>query len=276
MKISIVGLGFVGSVIYKVLTEKKYQVDGYDKYKNGGIGKLKYCLTSDITFLCLPTLYDEETKGYDMSPINETLEYLNKNNYQNLIVLKSTVLPNVTEELAIKYNLNIVNNPEFLTARTAYFDFLNQNHIVLGKTSVCSQEQLKKIYYLYKKNWPCTKISLVSSTESEIMKLSCNCFYAIKVQFFNEMYLLCKNRDIDYNQVKNLMICNGWINPMHTQVPGPDGKLSYGGLCFPKDTKALNNYMKYLNIPNQVLTSTINERDMMRNDNINCKINQIN
>ncbi len=37
----------------------------------------------------------------------------------------------------------------------------------------------------------------------------------------------------------DLMLKNNWINPMHTKVPGNDGQLSYGGKCFPKDTKAL-------------------------------------
>ena len=40
------------------------------------------------------------------------------------------------------------------------------------------------------------------------------------------------------------MLKNGWINPMHTTVPGPDGQLSYGGFCFPKDTNALLQFMK--------------------------------
>ena len=31
-----------------------------------------------------------------------------------------------------KYNLKLCHNPEFLTARTAYEDFHNQTHIVLG------------------------------------------------------------------------------------------------------------------------------------------------
>ena len=273
--ISIIGLGFVGGSMLKSFKLKGANVVGYDKYKDGGIGTFEECLKSNITFLALPTPFSYDENKYDILAINTVCQQLYDNNYKGIIVLKSTVEPETTNKLSKKYNLKLIHNPEFLTARTAYFDFLNQNHIVLGKTSICSQEQFEKIYNLYKKNWPCTKISLVSSTESEIMKLSCNCFYAIKVQFFNEMYLLCKNRDIDYNIVKNLMICNGWINPMHTQVPGPDGKLSYGGLCFPKDTKALNNYMKDLNIPNKVLTSTINERDMMRNDHMNCYINQI-
>ena len=67
-----------------------------------------------------------------------------------------------------------------------------------------------------------------------------------------------------------MMLKNNWINPMHTNVPGPDGKLSYGGLCFPKDTNALNMYMKKLNSPNKLLESTIVERNEMRNDHDNC------
>ena len=65
------------------------------------------------------------------------------------------------------------------------------------------------------------------------------------------------------------MLKNNWINPMHTKVPGPDGELSYGGACFPKDTNALLNLMKFNNTSSSVLESTINERNIMRNDNVN-------
>ena len=62
------------------------------------------------------------------------------------------------------------------------------------------------------------------------------------------------------------MLKNNWINPMHTQVPGTDGQLSYGGMCFPKDTNALNQYMKRKNSPNAVLNATIEERNILRTD----------
>jgi UDPglucose 6-dehydrogenase len=61
------------------------------------------------------------------------------------------------------------------------------------------------------------------------------------------------------------MIKNGWINNQHTDVPGSDGELSYGGYCFPKDTNALLQYMKRNNVPSDVLDATINERNKMRN-----------
>ena len=35
---------------------------------------------------------------------------------------------------------------------------------------------------------------------------------------------------------------NGWVNPMHTMVPGPDGKFGFGGKCFPKDMSAFIKY----------------------------------
>jgi len=99
-----------------------------------------------------------------------------------------------------------------------------------------------------------------------VLKLFCNSFYASKIQIFTEFYLLCQKLNIDYNKVRNLMIDNGWINKMHTDIPGNDGNISYGGLCFPKDTNALNSFMEKINSPNQVLNSVINERNNMRID----------
>ena len=72
-------------------------------------------------------------------------------------------------------------------------------------------------------------------------------------------------------KIKPMMIKNGWINPMHTTVPGPDGQLSYGGYCFPKDTNALLNHMKREGTPHKVLEATVDERNEMRQDHTNVK-----
>ena len=34
------------------------------------------------------------------------------------------------------------------------------------------------------------------------------------------------------------VLLSGYINDTHTYVSGPDGKLGYGGKCFPKDVNA--------------------------------------
>lgn len=283
MKIGIIGLGFVGSSIYKSFIDKtqelnisnKYKFICYDKYKNNGIGSLIDCLECDIIFTALPTQYDEKINSYNNDPTISTLEELEKYNYNKLIIIKSTVEPTFTENLSERFkHMHFVNNPEFLTARTAYEDFHNQKHIILGKTKMCSDDYYNKLVNFYKTLYPLANISLCSASESECVKLYCNTFYSVKIQYFNELYALSKKLNLEYNVIVDMMLKNGWINPMHTDVPGPDGKLSYGGLCFPKDTNALLSFMKKNQTIHNVLEATINERNKMRSDNDNYLFNK--
>ena len=264
---SVIGLGVVGGAIYETISEKRLRVYGYDKFKNGGIGSLDNCLDSDVIFLALPTPYKEELKDYDLSPLDDVLGELFKKNYKGLIVIKSTINPGTTENFSKKYeNLNLVHNPEFLTARNAKKDFLNQTHIVLGKCNNCNDEKFNSLLEFYEKHWKDSKISICNSGESETMKLGCNTFYAVKIQYLTELYLLCKKNNLNFNKVKEMMIVNGGISPNYTNVPGHDGSISYSGMCFPKDTNALCSFMKKNNLPCQVLNSTIEERNSMRTD----------
>jgi UDPglucose 6-dehydrogenase len=260
--ISIIGVGVTGEALQKSFTLKEIKQSNYDKYKN--IGNIEDCLKSEIIFLCLPTPYDSQIKEYNKESIYEIVEYLSKNNYIGSIVLKSTVEPQTTEKLYDKFNnINLIHNPEFLSSSTAFEDFHNQNHIVIGKQVNCSDEAYNNVIYFYNKYYN-AKISECLSTESESMKLFVNNFYASKIQLFNEYYLLCNKIGVNYNNVKDMMLKNGWINPMHTDVPGRDGKLSYGGACFPKDTMALTEFMKKQCSNNKVLEAVIEEQKELR------------
>ena len=273
MVISVLGLGFVGGSMKKSFELKKVDVIGYDKYKDEFKDNFIDCLKSDIAFLALPTVFDEETMEYDKSCIREVCGDLMKNNFEGLVVIKSTVEPTTTLQLSKEFpSLKLVHNPEFLTAATAFEDFHNQEHIVLGKGPNVSDEELHKLEVFYRDLYPKAEMSFCNCTESESMKSFVNCFYSVKVQFFNELYLLCKKMGCDYNTVKDLMLKNKWINPMHTDVPGPDGKLSYGGYCFPKDTNALLNHMKREGTHHKVLEATVIERNIMRDDNVNVNL----
>lgn len=263
-KIGVVGIGVVGGAAYKSFSEHHIDVVGYDKYKK--IGSINEILNTDIIFLCLPTLYNYDLSAYDKSALHEVCAILSEHQYVGLVVIKSTVEPTTTQSFANKYGLHMFHNPEFLTARTAFEDFHNQQHIVIGTTSYITSDQTESLVNFYRKYYPQAEISICKSTESESMKIFCNSFYSVKVQFFNELYLLCQKLDIDYDSIKNNMLKNGWINPMHTNVPGPDGKLSYGGMCFPKDTNALLSFMKDCNTPHRVLQATVEEHDEMRTD----------
>jgi len=267
MKIAIIGIGTVGGAVYNSLLIKCLNDDeivAYDKFKN--IGTLDNVLDSDIVFLCLPTLYNHEMSSYDKTAIHEICSALANANYHGLVIVKSTVEPTTCQLLADQYHLSVIHNPEFLTARTAFQDVHEQKHIVIGSTDRISSEQLNTFVKFYQAYYPSAEITMCKSTESESVKIFCNNFYSVKVQFFNELYLLCQKLNIDYAVVKNTMLKNGWINPMHTDVPGPDGQLSYGGMCFPKDTNALLSFMKKIETPHQVLAATVSERNEFRQD----------
>ena len=274
LKIGISGIGFVGSAMCESFLLKGYKHNislfTYDKYKNDGIGHFDDLLKTNILFIALPTQYNIINKSYDINSITDTLELLKKNEYNGIIVIKSTLEPLTTNLLSCQYKLNIVHNPEFLTAKTALHDFNNQKHIVIGKGINCDEVKFNQLINFYKINYPESEISICTSTESESMKLFLNGFYAVKIQYFTEIYLLCDKLEIKYDNIKKLMLKNGWINHMHTTIPGPDGNISYGGLCFPKDSNALSYFMEKLDIPNNVIKSTVSERNILRQfDEIN-------
>jgi UDPglucose 6-dehydrogenase len=258
-----IGQGFVGSALRESFKIHGVETTVFDKYKN--IGKFSDILKSDIIFMCLPTPFISGI-GFDLTAIEENLEKFPKN-WDGIIVVKSTIEPGQTRRLGNLYELNIMHNPEFLTQRTAFEDFHNQKHIVLGFNSITEKGNL--VIDLYSQLYPEAKISICTSEESEAMKLFCNNFYAQKVMIFNEFYDICQKSGINFEIVKKLMLQNDWINPMHTQVPGPDGKLGYGGACFIKDTNALLNFAKDIGAISEILEATIIERNQLRSDMTN-------
>lgn len=263
MHIGVVGCGFVGGSLVECFKEKGNTIYSYDKFKN--IGSLEEVIeNSEIIFLCLPTLYDEEKKCYDITAIQETCTALASNGCNKPIVIKSTVTPGTCDNLAQQHNLQIVHNPEFLTASTALDDFKNQNHIVIGSTKSVTDETVSDVRNFYALSFKTAAFSMCTAFESEVMKLTCNCFYAVKVQFFNEIHALVEHDQKSYDTVIDMCLKNGWIHPMHTKVPGTDGKYSFGGMCFPKDTRALCSYMEQKGIINSVLNGTVEEQRKMR------------
>lgn len=298
--VGIIGVGVLGKAILESFIDiKTIDIKCYDKYKtdtdlkinnnhhtNFYILDIKQLYNCDIIFLCLPTEYDADKKEYNKTEIINVLYEFSQLNYKGILLLKSTVEPKTTYTLSLLYpQLNIIHNPEFLTARTATHDFTNQKHIVLGiqdlktpehktafendfmETRDSAGSQTSKITYIktfFETYFKDAIISICSSDESESMKLFCNSFYATKIQYFTEVKLLCDKMNIEYNNVINLMLKNGWINPMHTIIPGPDGQLSFGGKCLPKDINALGALCNSLNIPNEVIQSVIRENNVMR------------
>lgn len=265
-KIGVIGIGFVGSAMVTSMISKNICVKQYDKFKN--LGTLEDMMDCSFLFLCLPTPYSNSEKQYDKSAIYEVCEQLKNMEYGGIVIIKSTVEIGTTKDLYKTYGLLLIHCPEFLSQDTALYDINNQVHIVIGKVPECDCDISEVL--LYFKTFYDAPISICTCDESESMKLFCNSFYSVKLQFFSELYMLCDKMDISYNKVRDMMVANGWLNKMHTNVPGKENKISYGGYCFPKDTQALRELMKREGTINAVLSATIEERNLLRDDHLNC------
>ena len=237
MRIGIVGQGYVGTAV-KTIFEKHYDTNTFDLNGECNCKNLDELVSrSDIIFICLPTPM-KKNGSCDISIVQETVEKINKISDLNnkIVAIKSTVPPGTTEKLNKDCNnVSVLFNPEFLTEANFIEDFKNQNRIIIGGDRPESTT-LRQVYSLV---FPNAKIVKTNSKIAEMVKYLTNTFLATKVSFSNEMKLLCDDLDIDYDKVVEYSIYDERLGKSHWAVPGPDGKLGFGGSCFPKDLNAI-------------------------------------
>ena len=87
-----------------------------------------------------------------------------------------------------------------------------------------------------------------NTATAELIKYMNNCFFATKVSFMNEMKMLADKSNVDWKVAVNGFALDKRVGSSHLDVPGHDGKLGFGGSCFPKDIQALIHYAKSLDI----------------------------
>ena len=244
MKIGILGQGYVGSAI-KIGFEKKYKtLNTFDKYKDSSstVSSLEELTqSSNIIFICLPTPMKENGEC-DTGIVEKEITKIDQYSTEpKIIVIKSTVPPGTTKKIDTKSkNINIVFNPEFLTEQNFIEDFKKQNRIVIGG----NEKSVQVIEEVYKRVFPSTTIIKTDATTAEMIKYLTNTFLATKVSFANEIKMICDKIDVDYDEVVEYSLYDKRLGNSHWAVPGPDGKLGFGGSCFPKDINALIYFAK--------------------------------
>lgn len=274
VKVGVIGVGFVGDAIAASLLSRGVEVHVYDQDPEKVLADpvdLAISHTSlasmidvglDLTFVCVPTQFSDELDTYDMQHVENVCHMLSALKYKGVTIIKSTVSPGTCSRLAAEHpRLQLVHSPEFLTARTARRDVDCQTHIVVGADA---SEPMKVVCDFMAKQFPSAHISTSSMAATETMKIAANSFYAVKVQFYNELFLLCQRLKIEFPVVRDMMLRNQWIHPMHTQVPGPDGCMSFGGACLPKDIRAFAGMFHQMALPSGVLDAAIKEQESMR------------
>ena len=230
--VGIDGCGFVGGALKRWLEEHNPSVkilvsDPYKGYNDN-------VSAADAIFISIhiPT---EADGTQDLTLLTEIINGLP---IEKPIFIRTTITPGTADKLSNETCRNVHFMPEFLTERTAYDDFCSQPMVFTA------EEELLKDIFIGK------KYITMTSLEAEITKYAHNVFGALKVTYFNGIYDLCRKMEANYRKIQQGILLSGYINAPHTMVPGPDGKLGYGGKCFPKDVNALTKMTEGMPIHN--------------------------
>ena len=188
----------------------------------------------DLVMICVPTPMGEN--GVINSSIVENVLNTLKHKKDYLLVLKSTVLPNIVDKYARELD-NFVYNPEFLTERNARHDAENPTHTVIG-SSRKNCELMEKYYREYSTCNPAPFLYMTAK-EAAMVKYFINSFLMLKVVFFNQCADYCQEIGADYEMVKQGIGADPRIGLGHMNVPGHDGRKAASGPCFGKDIPAI-------------------------------------
>jgi UDPglucose 6-dehydrogenase len=269
MKISVVGVGYVGLVTAACLAEVGNNVicvdvddDKIAGLKNGIIpiyepgltelvkhneklGRLRFTTdlkegidNSLIIFLAVGTPSASDGSA-DLSAILSASAEIGKNlNDYRIIATKSTVPIGTCEKITniikskTKTRFDYISNPEFLKEGAAVEDFMSPDRIIIGTTGPAVKEIMKQLYSPFMRR--SSRILFMDPLSAEMTKYAANTMLATRISFMNEISALCEKVGADIEQVRLGLGSDSRIGRSFL-FPG----VGFGGACFPKDILAL-------------------------------------
>jgi len=266
MNIVVVGTGYVGLVSGTCLAEIGHHVTcvdidqaKIDRLKNGQIpifepgletlvlenvqaGRLTF--TTDLpsvlgnaesVFIAVGT--PSRADGHaDLQYVYAVAEQISQHiDHYMVVVDKSTVPVGTGSEVEAiirkRYSgdFAVVSCPEFLREGSAIEDFMHPDRVVIG----ARDDRAAKVVLDVFKNIKGEK--LVTTVESaELIKYASNAFLATKISFINEIAQVCERSGADIEEVAYGLGLDKRIGPRFLHAG-----IGWGGSCFPKDVRAL-------------------------------------
>jgi UDPglucose 6-dehydrogenase len=281
MNVSIVGSGYVGTTVAACLADLGHEVvtididedivdavnDGQSPIHEPGLdelvaehggGRLRAStdydeiLGTELTMLALPTpsnddgSIDLQFMEAGAASVGEALAGAeNAAADPHLVVTKSTVVPNTTEDrlaprisdagLERGTDFLVASNPEFQREGTAVADFLNPDKLVFGTDDDRAAATLHDLYAPLREaadgDVPVVETGIA---EAEMIKYANNTFLATKISLINDIGNICKEFDVDAYEVADAIGLDDRIGEQFLR-----SGVGWGGSCFPKDTDAI-------------------------------------
>ncbi len=222
---------------------------------------------TEMSFICVGTPSLPNGK-LDTSVVEKVCEQigaaLRDKQAPHTVVLRSTVLPGTAEEVAVPAlersgggthgsDFEVCSNPEFLREGSAVADFLEPPMTVIGGQNKEATAPLRELY-----EWAPSEIFETELRAAEMIKYACNCFHALKIGFANEIGTLCKELEVDAEEVTHIFTSDRRLNISAAYLkPG----FAFGGSCLPKDLRALTYRAKELDVALPLMDSILPSND---------------
>lgn len=246
-----IGYGFVGKACHFAFKHNSDSLIVDPRYSTLTVEQLVEA-DPKMIFVAInaPTLDD---RSVDASAIYTVFSQLAQAKYSGIVVLKSTLPPEIVNDLYIKFgssptlnktgDLRYVYSPEFLREQHWEEDAIHPRMIILaGEYGDCKEVQT---YYERHSHIKHTQYRIVDYKEAALMKYTINAFLANKVVFMNQIYQLYSDiygkapHPDTWEVFTYILGMDPRMGTSHFGVPGSDGLFGYGGTCFPKDVKAM-------------------------------------
>lgn len=254
MKVGVVGVGVVGGACRRGFELLGHDVRVHDPRLGTTLGDV---VDTDIAYICVPTPASDDG-SCDLSLVRETIMALEHLGYQGVVALKSTSEPGTTEQLMSETQLRLCFVPEFLRERCALEDFVTRHTLLAVGTH---DPEIFETVVQSHGFFPQHKV-MMTPTEAEILKYYSNTYNALRVVFANTMYEICQRLGADYDLIKDTYLIRGTASPDYLDCN--EAVRGYGGMCLPKDVKAIDALIKKLHLPLELFEAVDHDNAQFR------------
>ena len=210
---------------------------------------------SDTIFIIVQTPNSGGERFYDHGILSNVLVKINALKPKNKdIVIGCTVMPKYIDQVGKHLlcdceNTYLSYNPEFVAQGDIILGFQKPDIILVGTTSPTLEPKLRAIYKTFVKTEP--KYCFLTPIEAETVKLALNSYITTKISFANMISDFCDRVGADKHKVLDSIGSDSRIGNKYFR-PG----YSYGGPCFPRDTKAMEQLLRQNGIDAGILNAT--------------------